>query len=266
MAYRVMIGNHKGGTGKTVGTINLAVALARRGYRVLVVDMDPQGNCSRRLGVAVTEATLTISEVLKAAEVGAAAAAVVPCGFDDYADRIDVIPARFDLENRISEAGVVGAVSRLDRVMRGVDDGYDFTLFDCPPSLGHLVQLVMAASRYALVTIEPEYDGVEGAVRYVRFVSEYGAAVGSPDLAVVGAVVCRVREQLGAHRFQVDGLADTFGSLVWEPRVSEAAVQKDASDTASPLTALGSRAAQLVDAWDAHAGNLVAAVGAGAAA
>ncbi|WP_344044212.1 ParA family protein, partial [Saccharothrix xinjiangensis] len=106
MAIRVALGNNKGGSGKTAGTVNLAAALAERGLRVLVVDLDPQANASRRLGRRFdpTNPSTTVSEAIQNAGQGVAADALVPCGWPDpYASRIDVIPARYDLENRISE-------------------------------------------------------------------------------------------------------------------------------------------------------------------
>lgn len=244
MARRVVVGNHKGGSGKTAATVNLAAALAEAGKRVLVVDLDPQANASRRLGAAVDAANpvLTTAEVVKDGGDGVAAQAVRPCGWPaPYAERIDVIPSRYDLENRISEAGTVGAVLRLRRALAGVDDDHDVTLLDCPPSLGHLTQMAMAAAHAAVATVEPEYDSVEGALRYRDFIeAEHNReALSNPGLRVVGYIVSRVRAGVGAHTFQLEGLADTFGlALVWMPHVPERAPIKDAADAALPLRAL----------------------------
>src|SRR3954447_18619904 len=149
MVRRVPIGNHKGGSGKTCTTVNTAAALAEAGKRVLVIDLDPQANASRRLGRAfdLNEPVATTAEVIKSGEDGIAADAIIPCGWPEpYADLIHLIPARFDLENRVSEAGIVGAVNRLRRAMRAGDEAYDVTLLDLPPSLGHLTQLGLAAA------------------------------------------------------------------------------------------------------------------------
>src|SRR5699024_7619601 len=115
MARRVAIGNHKGGSGKTQTVTGLAAALAEQGRRVLVVDMDPQANASRRLDAAFSrdDPTPTTAEVVHDGSSGIAAQAIRPCGWDEpYDSRIDVIPARFDLDNRLSEAGLIGAVLR----------------------------------------------------------------------------------------------------------------------------------------------------------
>jgi len=248
---RVAIGNNKGGTGKTAATVNLAAALAEMGKRVLVVDLDPQANASRRLGAAFNpaEPTPTVSEAVQVGAPGVAADAIAACGWPaPYSDLIDVIPSRFDLENRVSEAAVLGAVGRLRQAMEGVDDEHDITLIDCPPSLGHLTQLGLAAADVALCTVEPEYDGVEGAVRFRDFIAGQAVHLQNPSLDMVGFLVSRVRSNLSAHSWQVDGLAETFGAgLVWQPYIPERAVIKDASDTACPLRGLGSSGTEI--AW-----------------
>jgi cellulose biosynthesis protein BcsQ len=245
MPFRVVIGNNKGGSGKTATTVNLAAALAEQGRRVLVVDLDPQANASRRLARPFNAGELapTTAEVIKVGEEGVAADAIAACGWPgEYGERIDVIPSRFDLENRVSEAGIVGAAARLRRALTGVDDDYDVTLLDCPPSLGHLTQMGLAAATHALCTVEPEYDSVEGAVRFRDFIANYAGDLGSPDLHLIGYVVTRVRANIGAHSYQIDGLADQFGDLVWTPHVPERAAVKDAADSASPLRNLGTTA------------------------
>jgi chromosome partitioning protein len=268
MGRRVAIGNNKGGSGKTCAAVNLAAALAEQGRRVLVIDLDPQANASRRLGRPFdpAEPVPTTAEVIKSAEEGVAGDAITPCGWpSEYAERIHLIPARFDLENRVSEAGAVGAVARLRRALAGgVDDEYDVTLLDCPPSLGHLTQLGLAATRdddserpgWALCTVEPEYDSVEGAVRFRDFITAHRADLGNPQLQLLGYVVSRVRSNVGAHSYQLDGLGDTFSpEAIWSPYVPERAAFKDAADAAVPLKALGTPAGTAMAAVFAELGQ-----------
>lgn len=245
---RIAVGNHKGGSGKTQTVTGLAAALAEAGHRVLVVDMDPQSNASRRLAAAFDRdnPSPTTAEVVHDGSPGIAAEAMRPCGWPDpYADLIDVIPARFDLDNRISEAGTVGAVLRLSTALEGVDDDHDVTLIDCQPSLSHLTQLALAAAHDALAVVDPEYDGVDGALRYRDFVSDATTrrGLGNPDLRFSGAIINRVDRRVGAHVYQVEGLAELFGAeMVWTPHIPERAAAKDAADAALPLRLVGTTA------------------------
>jgi chromosome partitioning protein len=245
VSRRIAIGNHKGGSGKTSTTIGLAAALAEDGYDVLVVDLDPQANATRRLGLTTKHVItqLTIAEVIKASTPGvdgAAREAITTCGWGrPYHDHIDLIPSRFDLENRISEAATVGAVGRLRRALHNVDVAYDYTLIDLPPSLGHLTQLGLAAAQWAIASIEAEYDSVEGGARFREFIAASAADLGNPSLSLLGVIVGRLRTQLGAHAFQLAGLEDYFPGQVWEPYIPERAVIKDAGDSGEPIRAVG---------------------------
>ncbi|WP_159600065.1 ParA family protein [Agromyces humi] len=223
MAIVLTISNNKGGVGKSQFTVQTAAGLARRGSRVLVIDMDPQANATRRLGVEWDPAApiLTMSEVIKADAEGAGEQAVIACGWVDEdgtptseAELIDVLPARFDLINRESESGVLGAVRRLKKALDGWVDDYDFVLIDTRPDLGHLVQMAMAAAHYVIIPTEPGYDGVEAAIRVSDFVSQHAVDLANPTLQIGGVVVTR-RKATAEKDFQLAGLADRFGELVW---------------------------------------------------
>ncbi|MFD5455567.1 ParA family protein [Streptomyces olivaceus] len=220
MAKRIAVGNNKGGAKKTTLTVRLAEALAKQGKRVGVVDMDPQGNASRRLGWVDSpdNPPLTISEALEPENVADGIGAQIwqPIGWTaEYADRITVMPARFTLEDRATEAGHKGAWRRLAKTLKGADDHLDYVLIDCPPSLGHLTQLALAAAHHALATTEPEYDSVEAAVRYRDFVATSGDDLGNPDLTFLGVVVSAYDQRIGAHVGQLNGARKLFGDLVW---------------------------------------------------
>jgi cellulose biosynthesis protein BcsQ len=254
----VAIGNNKGGSAKTATAVQLAAALAMRGRRVLVVDIDPQANASRRLGYRWSrrDPKPTISEAIKADADGVAEDAILPCQWDRPAGlSIDILPSRFDLEARISEAGTVGALRRLRRALTGVTERYDVVLYDLPPSLGHLTQLGLVAADLALCVTEPEFDSVEGAVRYRDFIAHHREDL-NPDLWLAGVIVARVRK-LGAHSYQLDGLPELFGELIWTPHIPERTVLKDAADAAQPLQALNDSAArELVSLYDQLAERL----------
>ncbi|MGV8970400.1 MAG: ParA family protein [Microbacteriaceae bacterium] len=224
MTHTTVIANNKGGVAKTQLTVQLAAALARRSLDVLVVDLDPQANATRRLGVEwdPEQPIPTMSEVLRAEQPGAGAGAVVTCGWvgadgqpTQEAKHIDVLPARFDLINRESEAGVVGAMRRLTKSLEGWTEDYDVILIDTRPDLGHLVQLAMAAADHVIIPTDPNYDSVEAAIRVSDFVARHAIDIANPDLTIGGVIVTR-RKATVEQDYQLDGIKSRFGDLVWK--------------------------------------------------
>ncbi|WP_018331432.1 ParA family protein [Actinomycetospora chiangmaiensis] len=259
---RVAVANNKGGAGKTTAIAHLAEALAARGRRVLAVDLDPQANLSRRLGYGEADLAdmVTAAEVVAANQKGCAADALVGCRWGgsaaDLATRIDLLPARYDLEARVSEAGQLGSHERLDVALTGVAEDYDVTLLDCPPSLGHLTQLGLAAADAVVLVLRPEYDHLQGAIRVRDFVAAYRRHLGRPELAVVGVIVNEHDRRRGLHAWHTDSVADTFGDLVWSPPVPSRAVLAEAIDAAQPLRARGAPARPLVEIFSTLADQL----------
>ena len=158
----IAVANQKGGVGKTTSTVNISAALARAGARVLVIDLDPQGNCSTALGVKhasgepsvydVLEGRLTIAEVKR------------PCS--DFPS-LDVVPASIDLSGAELEVAQLANRNNLlnDAVqtfLNDADEHYDYVFVDCPPSLGLLVINAMCAVHEMLIPIQAEYYALEG--------------------------------------------------------------------------------------------------------
>lgn len=218
---------HKGGVGKTTATVGLAEALAEEGHRVLAVDMDPQGNLTRRLGVENREQIASISDVLalvegRPVEKGSASQIILPSRHP----RIAVAPANMKLDNRTTEAHAPGAVRRLAKVMDGAIDGFSVVLIDTPPALNHLVQMaivwageeVNGRPRGGVVVVtNPEKDGVEGAVRSAGFVQAWREDLYIPQIETFGVIVNAVRSQTRLHRAYMTALDHHFEGKVWSP-------------------------------------------------
>lgn len=263
MAIRVAIGNNKGGARKSTNAVRLAEALARKGKNVLVSELDPQGNASRRLGFVYDREhpQATMSEVIEANGKGVAVHAIHPIGWGGiYRERIRVIPARFTLENRAVEAGQVGAYRRLAKALDGADDDEDYNLIDCPPSLGHLTQLALAAADCALATTEPEYDSVEAAVRYRAYVAETREDLANPNLRFAGIIAAGYDQRIGGHVGQIDNIRTLFGDTFLSPIIPRRSAIADADEFARPLDA-DPGGKQAATAYDLLADSFIKAVG-----
>ena len=166
-----VVANQKGGVGKTTTTVNVAAALALKGLRVLVVDLDPQGNASTALNVPHAEGTPGVYEAI--VEGTQLDDLVQPC---PDIDGLTVLPASIDLAGaEIELVSLVARESRLDRALQtylkaraDAGDRIDYVLIDCPPSLGLLTVNAMVAGREVLIPIQCEYYALEGLGQLIR--------------------------------------------------------------------------------------------------
>ncbi|KET43419.1 ParA family protein [Listeria monocytogenes] len=157
MSKVIALANQKGGVGKTTSSVNLSSSLAFLGKKVLLVDIDPQGNASSGVGVNKGEIEHCIYDVL----------------VDDVAiqdvlqktdlDNLNVIPATIQLAG--AEVELVPAISREIRLKKAIDsirDDYDYVIIDCPPSLGLLTLNALTAANSVLIPVQCEYYALEG--------------------------------------------------------------------------------------------------------
>ncbi|MGH9087301.1 MAG: ParA family protein [Acidimicrobiales bacterium] len=157
------VANQKGGVGKTTTTVNLGAALAELGYRVLVIDLDPQGNATTGLGIDARNFEMSMYDVIMRET------PLEDCIEPTSVKNLFVAPATIDLAG--VEIELVPAFSRelrLRRAIDGVVDDFDFVLVDCPPSLGLITINGLAAAGEVLVPIQCEYYALEGLSQLLR--------------------------------------------------------------------------------------------------
>ena len=183
MTHTISILNQKGGVGKTTTTINLAAFLASGRRRVLVVDLDPQGNTTSGLGVDKQALDSTLYDVLfSRAEAGKTIKKVT-------SHKLSVLPANEQLAG--AEVEMVSVPARefmLKGVLDNLSDKHDYILIDCPPSLGLLSVNALAAADHVLIPVQAEYYALEGLSQLLSVIQQVRAAV-NPDLNLLGVIL-----------------------------------------------------------------------------
>ncbi|MHB1138789.1 MAG: ParA family protein [Microthrixaceae bacterium] len=159
----IAVANQKGGVGKTTTTVNLGASLAELDYRVLVVDLDPQGNATTGLGINPRTLEVTVYDVLLND------VALDECIEPTEVKGLFVAPASLDLAGaEIELVPTFSRESRLKKALAEVIDDYDYVLIDCPPSLGLLTVNALVAATEVLVPIQCEYYALEGLGQLTR--------------------------------------------------------------------------------------------------
>jgi chromosome partitioning protein len=221
-SHILAIANQKGGVGKTTTAINLATALAATGRRVMLFDLDPQGNASTGLGIDRNAAKTGSYEVL----IGGApiAAATVQTAVP----RLVVVPASVDLSG--AELELVDVDQReiqLKQAFDSLDETYDYILIDCPPALGLLTLNALVAADGVLVPLQCEYLALEGLSQLVRTVERVHNRF-NDRLTVQGIVLTMFDSRNNLSSLVAEDVRSYFGEIVYESviprnvRVSEA--------------------------------------------
>ncbi|MTH78289.1 ParA family protein [Paracoccus aestuariivivens] len=178
----VAVANQKGGVGKTTTAINLAAALGEQGQRVVVIDLDPQGNASTGLGVSPESRPITSYDLLTGD------ASFSDCLLPTQFEKLSLIPSDRDLASVDFEvANRSGRMQLLQKKISHVAD-FDFILIDCPPALGLLTLNAMVAADSVLVPLQAEFYALEGLSQLLMTVREVRQAA-NPDLRIEGVLL-----------------------------------------------------------------------------
>lgn len=183
IARTIAITNQKGGVGKTTTAINLSACIASMGKKVLMVDMDPQGNATSGVGIEKLQIENCVYDILVD---GVDPESVVRPG---PVEGMDVIPSTLDLA--AAEIELASELSRENRLRSGLDtlrEYYDYILIDCPPALGLLTINSLSAADEALIPIQCEFYALEGLVYLLRTIQRVKQHV-NPTLKIAGVLL-----------------------------------------------------------------------------
>jgi len=215
MAKIFCVANQKGGVGKTTTTVNLAAGLAKLGQRVLMVDLDPQGNATMGSGVDKRQLELSVYDVLlEAASV--AEARVQSAKLMEAACQYDVLGASRDLAGaEVELVGLDRREKRLKLALAAVSDQYDFVLIDCPPSLSMLTLNGLCSAHGVIVPMQCEYFALEGLTDLVNTIKQVHANL-NRDLAIIGLLRVMFDPRITLQQQVSDQLKAHFGNKVFD--------------------------------------------------
>jgi chromosome partitioning protein len=209
----IAFANQKGGVAKTTTTLNLAVAFAESGYRVLCVDLDPQGNLTMSQGIDPDKVEKSLYDVL---------VNDMPISEIVQHREIDIAVSSIDLAGaEIAMSTKIGRERSLEKAFRAIHDDYDFICIDTPPSLGLLTINALTAATKVIVPVQCEYLSMRGLVQLqntLRMIQENL----NPDVRIEGILPTMLDSRTVHAKEAVEILEENFGDLVFRSRIKKA--------------------------------------------
>ena len=215
MAKIFCVANQKGGVGKTTTTVNLAAGLAKVGQRVLMIDLDPQGNATMGSGVDKRKLELSVYDVLlESASI--AEARTQSDKLKDASCSYDILGANRELAGaEVELVEVERREKRLKQAIAAVDAEYDFVLIDCPPSLSMLTLNGLCCAHGVIVPMQCEYFALEGLTDLVNTIKQVKANL-NDDLQIIGLLRVMFDPRITLQQQVSDQLKAHFGDKVFD--------------------------------------------------
>ena len=206
----IALANQKGGVAKTTTTLNLAVAFAEKGHRVLCVDLDPQGNLTMSQGIDPDTLDKSIYDVL---------VHDMPIRDVIVSREVDIAPASIDLAGaEIAMSTKIGRERSLQKALAGVADDYDFVCIDTPPSLGLLTINALTASNKVIVPVQCEYLSMRGLIQLQNTLEMIRENL-NPDIEIEGILPTIMDTRTIHAKEAIEILEENFGDRVFASRI-----------------------------------------------
>ena len=228
MGKIIAIVNQKGGVAKTTTAINLSAAVAQRGHKTLLVDLDPQGNASSGLGIDRRQVEHCVYDML----INDAPIEAVLL-HTEY-DNLDLIPATIQLAG--AEVELVSAISRenrLRKILRPQREQYDFVFIDCPPSLGLLTVNALSAADCALLPLQCEYYALEGVTQLLSTYEMIRKNL-NPELEIEGVLLTMYDARTNLSSQVAEEARHYFGPKVYQTQISRSVRLSEAPSHGMP--------------------------------
>ena len=210
MAQVIAFANQKGGVAKTTSTLNLAVALAEKGHRVLAIDLDPQGNLTMSQGLNPDAIERSMYDVL---------VHKLPLEQVIHKGEIDLAVSSIDLAGaELALSSMIGRERALEKALHSGQSEYDFVLVDTPPSLGLLTINALVASSGVIVPVQCEYLSLRGLVQLENTLSMVRENL-NPTVEIIGILPTMYDNRTLHSREAVEILQENFGDLVFKTRI-----------------------------------------------
>ena len=223
----VAITNHKGGVAKTTTTFALGTGLERKGYRILLVDMDPQSNLSFTANVDLLNIKSTLFEVFKG-ETPVSKAVI------KLSDNMDILVGGIILAEADRTFTQLGREKMLAKALKALDKDYDFCIIDTPPSLGVMNENALSCADTVIVPIQAEAYALQGASQLKGFI-DYIKENANPELKIGGILITRVAPNTNLHKVlypRFEKIAAMMGTTIYKTfirstvTVGEAALER----------------------------------------